>query len=45
MNTVFPQDATPGRARQLLDEMEADVLILGHTHVPMRIDLDRRAIV
>ena len=43
MRGIYPRYTTPGELRDLLDEANADILLVGHTHIPFRIGLgDRR---
>jgi len=43
--TEAPQLMDPAAAATLIAEADADVLIVGHVHAPMQINIDRRMIV
>jgi putative phosphoesterase len=37
MDGVYPEDAAPGELLGMLERAHADVLVVGHTHVPFRL--------
>ncbi|MBI2896497.1 MAG: metallophosphoesterase family protein, partial [Deltaproteobacteria bacterium] len=45
MDGVYPDDAAPADLLRLLKAADADVLIIGHTHVPFRLGTRRGLIV
>lgn len=44
MRGIYPRYSSPGELRDFLDEANADVLIVGHTHIPFRIAVGERLI-
>ena len=44
MKGIFP-DADPPDLDEMLDAVEADVLVVGHTHVPMRLEAGGKLVV
>lgn len=45
MRGIYPRYTAPGELRDFLDEAKADVLVVGHTHIPFRIAVGDRLIV
>lgn len=39
LDGIYPEQATASDARQWLDQTVADVLLVGHTHIPFRLEL------
>ena len=44
MRGIYPRYTAPGEMRDFLDEVAADVLVVGHTHIPFRIAVGDRVI-